>query len=228
MTEATVAQSGGEPLRVLIVDDRPTFRAGLRALLATDERLRVVAEASTGAGAITAVASSSPDVVLMDVQMPGVDGVEATRRIVDAAPHVAVVVLTMHEDDGTVFAALRAGARGYLLKGAPRAELLRAIHAAAAGEALFGPAIARRMMAYFGRPAPSAGPPFPELTVREREILELVAAGRANVDIAATLGVAPKTVRNHVSTVFAKLQVRDRAEAIVRAREAGLGEPPRG
>jgi DNA-binding NarL/FixJ family response regulator len=228
MTDATIGPPGGEPLRVLIVDDHPTFRAGLRALLATDERLRVVAEASTGAGAITAVASSSPDVVLMDVQMPGVDGVEATRRIVDAAPHVAVVVLTMHEDDATVFAALRAGARGYLLKGASRAELLRAIHAAAAGEALFGPAIARRMMAYFGRPAPSAAPPFPELTVREREILELIAAGRANADIADTLGVAPKTVRNHVSTVFAKLQVRDRAEAIVRAREAGLGEPPRG
>jgi DNA-binding NarL/FixJ family response regulator len=228
MTDTSIGPPGGEPLRVLIVDDHPTFRAGLRALLATDERLRVVAEASTGAGAITAVASSSPDVVLMDVQMPGVDGVEATRRIVDAAPHVAVVVLTMHEDDATVFAALRAGARGYLLKGASRAELLRAIHAAAAGEALFGPAIARRMMAYFGRPAPSAAPPFPELTVREREILELIAAGRANADIADTLGVAPKTVRNHVSTVFAKLQVRDRAEAIVRAREAGLGEPPRG
>ncbi len=158
----------------------------MRALLATDERLRVVAEASTGAGAITAVASSTPDVVLMDVHMPGVDGVEATRRIVDAAPHVAIVVLTMHDDDGTVFAALRAGARGYLLKGAPRAELLRAIHAAAAGEALFGPAIARRMMAYFGRPAPSAAPPFPELSAREREILELVAAGRSNADIADT------------------------------------------
>ena len=226
-TDATVTPSGGEPLRVLIVDDHPTFRAGLRALLATDERLRVVAEASTGAGAITAVASSAPDVVLMDVHMPGVDGVEATRRIIDAAPHVAIVVLTMHDDDGTVFAALRAGARGYLLKGASRAELLRAIHAAAAGEALFGPAIARRMMAYFGRPAPSAAPPFPELSPREREILELVAAGRSNTDIAGSLGVAPKTVRNHVSTIFAKLQVRDRAEAIVRAREAGLGDLPR-
>jgi DNA-binding NarL/FixJ family response regulator len=220
--------AGGERLRVLIVDDHPTFRAGLRALLATDERLRVVAEASTGAAAISAVASSTPDVVLMDVHMPGVDGVEATRRIVDTAPHVAIVVLTMHDDDGTVFAALRAGARGYLLKGAPRAELLRAIHAAAAGEALFGPPIARRMMAYFGRPAPAAAPPFPELSAREREILELVAAGRSNGDIAGSLGVAPKTVRNHVSTIFAKLQVRDRSEAIVRAREAGLGEPPRG
>ncbi len=227
MTDATATPPAAEPLRILIVDDHATFRAGLRALLATDERLRVVAEASTGAGAITAVASSAPDVVLMDVHMPGVDGVEATRHIVDAAPHVAIVVLTMHDDDGTVFAALRAGARGYLLKGAPRAELLRAIHAAAAGEALFGPAIARRMMAYFGRPAPGAGAPFPELSAREREILELVAAGRSNADIAGSLGVAPKTVRNHVSTIFSKLQVRDRAEAIVRAREAGLGEPPR-
>ena len=227
MTDVTATPRGAEPLRVLIVDDHPTFRAGLRALLVTDKRLLVVAEASTGAGAITAVASSAPDVVLMDVHMPGVDGVEATRRIVDAAPHVAIVVLTMHDDDGTVFAVLRAGARGYLLKGAPRAELLRAIHAAAAGEALFGPAIARRMMAYFGRPAPSAGPPFPELTAREREILELLAAGRSNADIAGSVGVAPKTVRNHVSAIFSKLQVRDRAEAIVRAREAGLGEPPR-
>lgn len=217
---------GNVPLRVLIVDDHPPFRAGLRALLVTDERLVVVAEASTGAAAIAAVASSAPDVVLMDVHMPGVDGVEATRRIIDAAPHVAIVVLTMHDDDGTVFAALRAGARGYLLKGASRAELLRAIHAAAAGEALFGAAIARRMVAYFGRPAPAAAPPFPELTGREHQILELVAAGRSNTDIADRLGVAPKTIRNHVSTIFAKLQVRDRAEAIVRAREAGLGEPP--
>jgi DNA-binding NarL/FixJ family response regulator len=227
MTDTTAPSTGAEPLRVLIVDDHPTFRAGLRALLSTDERLRVVAEASTGAGAVTAVASSAPDVVVMDVHMPGVDGVEATRRIIDAAPHVAIVVLTMHDDDGTVFAALRAGARGYLLKGASRAELLRAIHAAAAGEALFGPAIARRMMAYFGRPAPSAAPPFPGLSAREREILELVAAGRPNADIAERLGIAPKTIRNHVSTIFAKLQVRDRSEAIVRAREAGLGDPSR-
>jgi DNA-binding NarL/FixJ family response regulator len=227
MNETTDTPPGEEPLRVLIVDDHATFRAGLRALLATDARLRVVAEASTGAGAITAVASSAPDVVLMDVHMPGVDGVEATRRIIDAAPHVAIVVLTMHDDDGTVFAALRAGARGYLLKGASRAELLRAVHAAAAGEALFGPAIARRMMAYFGRPAPTAAPPFPELSAREREILEHVAVGRSNADIAGALGVAPKTIRNHVSAIFAKLQVRDRSEAIVRAREAGLGEPPR-
>jgi DNA-binding NarL/FixJ family response regulator len=231
MTDDTEAADGvepriAEPLRILIVDDHPAFRAGLRALLATDDRLRVVGEASTGAGAISAVASSAPDVVLMDVSMPGIDGVEATRRIIDAAPHVAIVVLTMRDDDGTVFAALRAGARGYLLKGAPRGELLRAIHAAAAGEALLGPALAGGMLAYFGRPAPTTAPPFPELTAREREILELVAAGRSNPDIAISLGIAPKTIRNHVSTIFTKLQVRDRSEAIVRARAAGLGEPP--
>lgn len=226
MTDPTTPSPTADPLRVVIVDDHPTFRAGLRALLATDPRLVIVGEASTGAGAITAVASATPDVILMDISMPGVDGVEATRRIIDAAPGVAIVVLTMHDDDGTVFAAMRAGARGYLLKGAPRVELLRAIHGVAAGEALFGPEIARRMMAYFGRPLPAAAPPFPELTEREREILERIAAGRSNPDIARELGVAAKTVRNHVSNVFAKLQVRDRAEAIVRARDAGMGDPP--
>ena len=226
MSDATVDDARADPIRILIVDDHATFRAGLRALLATDGRVRVVGEASTGAAAISAVASTAPDVVLMDISMPGVDGVEATRQVVDRAPHVAVVVLTMHDDDSTVFAAMRAGARGYLLKGAPRAELLRAIHSVAAGEAIFGAEIARRMMAYFGRPAPQATPPFPELSEREREILERVAAGRSNPDIARSLGVAPKTVRNHVSNIFSKLQVRDRAEAIVRAREAGMGEPP--
>lgn len=226
MTHPGPGDAGGDPLRILIVDDHPAFRAGLRALLSTDPRLAIVGEASTGAGSITAVASTSPDVILMDVSMPGIDGVEATRHIIDAAPSVAIIVLTMHDDDGTVFAALRAGARGYLLKGAPRAELLRAIHAVAAGEALFGPAIARRMVAYFGRPMPASAPPFPDLTGREREILDLVAAGRSNPEIADALGVAPKTVRNHVSNVFTKLQVRDRSEAIVRARDAGMGDPP--
>jgi DNA-binding NarL/FixJ family response regulator len=225
MTDPTMLGPLGEPIRTLVVDDHAAFRAGLRALLATDDQVRVVGEASTGSSAIAAVASMTPDVVLMDISMPGIDGVEATRRIVDTAPHVAIVVLTMHDDDETVFAAMRAGARGYLLKGAPRAELLRAIRAAAAGEAIFGAAIARRMVAYFGRPMPRAAPPFPELSERERAILERIAAGRSNPEIADELGVAPKTVRNHVSNVFSKLQVRDRAEAIVRAREAGMGEP---
>jgi len=210
--------------RLLIADDHPAFRAGLRALLETARDLVVVGEVATGGAAVESAATLAPDVVLMDVNMPGLDGVEATRRIIDRAPHIAVLVLTMHDDDETVFAAIRAGARGYLLKGAQRAELLRAVRAVASGEAIFGPGVARRLVAYFGRPLPAADvTAFPELTDREREILDLVARGRSNAEITASLGVSPKTVRNHVSNVFSKLQVRDRAEAIVRAREAGLG-----
>jgi DNA-binding NarL/FixJ family response regulator len=143
---------------------------------------------------------------------------------VDATPHVAVLVLTMSDDDDSVFAAIQAGARGYLLKGAQRAELVRSVRAVAAGDAIFGPAVARRLMAYFSRPVPNGSrAAFPELTEREREILELVAQGRSNAEITAHLVLSPKTVRNHVSNIFSKLQVRDRAEAIVRAREAGMG-----
>jgi DNA-binding NarL/FixJ family response regulator len=213
----------GVPTRVLIADDHAAFRAGLRALLETAGDLAVVGEVSTGAAAVDASAGLVPDVVLMDVNMPGLDGVEATRRIVDRSPHVAVLVLTMHDDDETVFAAVRAGARGYLLKGAQRGELLRAVRSVASGEAIFGPGVARRLMAYFARPMPSAGAAFPELTEREREILDLVARGHSNAEITASLVLSPKTVRNHISNVFSKLQVRDRAEAIVRAREAGMG-----
>jgi DNA-binding NarL/FixJ family response regulator len=212
------------PTRLLIADDHPAFRSGLRALLETARDLVVVGEAATGGAAVEGAATLQPDVVLMDVNMPGLDGVEATRRIVDRAPHVAVLVLTMHDDDETVFAAIRAGARGYLLKGAQRAELLRAVRAVASGEAIFGPGVARRLVSFFSRPAP--GPDadaFPELTDREREILDLMARGHSNAEITASLGLSPKTVRNHVSNVFSKLQVRDRAEAIVRAREAGMG-----
>jgi DNA-binding NarL/FixJ family response regulator len=214
----------GSTIRVLIADDHVAFRGGLRALLETADDIAVSGEAASGDEAIAAVRRVQPDVVLMDVNMPGIDGIEATRRIVDGTPHVAVVVLTMHDDDDTVFEAVRAGARGYVLKGAQRAELIRAVRAVAAGEAIFGPGVARRLMAYFARPAPRADPAaFPELTEREREILELIAQGRSNADITATLGLSPKTVRNHVSNIFAKLQVRDRADAIVRAREAGMG-----
>jgi DNA-binding NarL/FixJ family response regulator len=216
--------AGREPVRILVADDHPAFRAGLVDLLATTPGLEVAGQAETGEQAVAAVPTVQPDVVLMDVNMPGIDGVEATRRIADAHPHVAVLVLTMHDDDETVFAAIRAGARGYLLKGAPRAELVRAVTAVAAGEAIFGPAIARRLVAFFDRPAARPDPAaFPELTDREREILELIARGRSNAEITAALVLSPKTVRNHVSNVFSKLQVRDRAEAIVRAREAGLG-----
>jgi DNA-binding NarL/FixJ family response regulator len=211
-------------IRVLIADDHAAFRSGLRALLATAADIEVVGEAASGVDAVAEAERLQPDVVLMDVNMPGIDGVEGTRRIVDASPHVAILVLTMHDDDETVFEAVRAGARGYLLKGAQRVELVRAIRAVASGEAIFGPGVARRLMAFFARPAPRVdSAAFPELTDREREILELIAQGRSNADITASLVLSPKTVRNHVSNIFAKLQVRDRSEAIVRAREAGMG-----
>ena len=213
-----------EPIRVLIVDDHASFRSGLRALLSTAADLLVVGEAADGREAVDAAAALHPDVILMDVTMPGIDGIEATRRIVDAAPHVAILVLTMGSDDESVFAAVRAGARGYVLKGAQRTELLRAIRSVAAGEAIFGPGIARRLIGFFSHPTPAgAREPFPQLTDREREILDLIAAGRSNAEITSRLVLSPKTVRNHVSNVFAKLDVRDRAEAIVRAREAGMG-----
>lgn len=212
------------PVRVVIADDHASFRSGLRALLATASDLRVVGEAASGDEAVALAGTVQPDVILMDLSMPGMDGIEATRRIVDATPHVAILVLTMDADDESVFAAVQAGARGYVLKGAQRAELFRAIRAVAAGDAIFGPAIARRLVGYLARPRPTDLPaPFPDLTDREREILELVAQGRSNAEITSLLVLSPKTVRNHVSNMFAKLQVRDRAEAIVRAREAGLG-----
>jgi len=210
--------------RVLIADDHASFRSGLGALLETAGDMTVVGEAGTGNEAVAKTIALQPDVVLMDLNMPGMDGLEATRRIVDAAPHVAVLVVTMYDDDDSVFDAVRAGARGYVLKGAQRAELLRAVRAVVAGEAIFGPGVARRVMAYFARPRPALDvAAFPELTEREREILDLVARGRSNPEITAGLGLSPKTVRNHVSNIFSKLQVRDRAEAIVRARQAGMG-----
>jgi DNA-binding NarL/FixJ family response regulator len=213
-------------IRVLLADDHPLFRSGMRALLTAADGVLLVGEAGTGDEAVRLAAARQPDVVLMDLNMPGIGGIEATRRIVAAGPHIAVVVLTMYDDEDSVFDAIRAGARGYLLKGARRDEILRAVRAVAAGDAIFGPAIARRLVAYFSRPAPEARLAFPELTEREREILDLVARGLSNADITARLVLSPKTVRNHVSNVFAKLQVRDRAEAIVRAREAGMGGRP--
>ncbi|WP_336922804.1 response regulator transcription factor [Aquipuribacter sp. SD81] len=223
--------STAEPvLRVLVVDDHPVYRDGLAALLGTVADVEVVGTAADGAAAVEQARDLAPDVVVMDVQMPVLDGVEATRRITGDSPSVAVVVLTMSEDDDTVFAALRAGARGYLLKGADADEVVQALRTVAAGGAVFGASLAVRIAQYFaGRAplpagdAPADADPFPQLTAREREVLDLVAAGRSNPQIAELLFLSPKTVRNCVSNVFAKLHVADRAEAIVRARDAGLG-----
>jgi DNA-binding NarL/FixJ family response regulator len=214
----------GETVRVLLADDHPVYRDGLAALLGSLDGVEVVGTAADGVEAVDGARELQPDVVVMDVQMPRLDGIEATRAITADSPHIGVVVLTMAEEDQTLFAAMRAGARGYLLKGANQAEIVRAITAVAQGEAIFGPAIARRVAEFFST-APAAGPgsPFPQLTAREHEILALVAAGRSNAQIATELFLSPKTVRNNVSNIFAKLHVADRAEAIIRARDAGLG-----
>ncbi len=216
----------GEPITVVIADDHPVVRNGLRALVDSLPGLTVVGEATDGEGAVREAQLLRPDVVVMDVRMPGTDGLEATRRITAAVPGTAVLVLTMYEDDDTVFAAMRAGARGYLLKGAEQAEIDRAVRATAAGEAIFGPGVAARVLGYFAGPRPAAGVPFPELTPREREILDRVAAGERNGAIARALGLAPKTVGNHLSSIFTKLAVADRAEAIARARAGGFGRRP--
>lgn len=209
-------------IRVLIADDHPLFRDGLRVMLETADGFEVAGEAMTGEDTVAAMTGLQPDVVLMDIAMPGINGIEATRRIVAADPQARVLMLTMLEDDDSVFAALRAGARGYLLKGARQEEALRAIRAVANGEAIFGPVIAQRMARYFAvRRPPTAS--FPELTEREREILDLIAQGRSNAQIAGDLVVSLKTVRNHVSTIFNKLQVADRAQAMDMARLRGLG-----
>ncbi len=217
-----------DPLQVLVADDHPMFRQGVRSVLESAPGIEVVAEAATGAEAVAAAREHQPDVVAMDIHMPELNGIEATRQIVETSPHIAVVVLTMLEDDESVFAAMRAGARGYLLKEAPAHEIVRAVQGVAQGEAIFGPTIARRVMAYFADTrSPLAPHAFPQLTDRELEVLELVAQGQNNPSIARSLFVNPKTVRNHVSNIFSKLQVADRAQAIVRAREAGLGRGPR-
>jgi DNA-binding NarL/FixJ family response regulator len=213
-----------EAIRVLIADDHPHFRKGLRALLSSATDLEVVAEAGDGERAISLATELQPDVIIMDLHMPGVGGIEATRRILRSSPHISVLVLSMFEDDDSIFAALQAGARGYLLKGALKAEILRAIRSVTSGEAIFGPIIAKRLINYFAIPRPSApADAFPELTEREHEILALVAQHQTNPEIARRLQLSPKTIRNHVSNVFTKLQVADRAQAIIRAREAGLG-----
>ncbi|MEU8196093.1 response regulator transcription factor [Microbispora amethystogenes] len=211
-----------EPVRVLLVDDHPLLRHGLRTLLEQVGGAEVVGEAGDGEEAIALALSLRPDVVVMDLVMPGTSGIEATRRLIDRDPALGVLVLTMSEDDASVFAALRAGARGYVLKGTGGAEFIAAVRSVARGEAVYGPAVARRIRRFL-----ASGPdvtPFPELTARERDVLDLLASGRSNAEIARALFLSQKTVKNHLTSVFAKLQVADRAQAVVRARRAGLGD----
>ena len=212
-------------LRVIVVDDHPLYREGLVTAISAMPGVEVVAQAGDGEEAVALTTDLVPDVVIMDLHMPGLNGIDATRRITAAEPSVAVLVLTMLEGDDSVFAAVRAGARGYLLKGADRAEIARALQAVGHGEVVFSSGIASRVLAFFAAGGASAAAlnPFPGLTDREREILDLVARGLTNAEIARRLVVSDKTVRNHVSNVFAKLQVAGRAEAVARARDAGLG-----
>jgi DNA-binding NarL/FixJ family response regulator len=211
-------------IRILIADDHGVVREGLRAVLGCEIDMEIVGEAATGKEVVERAAELRPDVILMDIQMPELNGIEATRRILDANPDVGVVVLTMFEDDDSVFAAMRAGARGYVLKGASPSEILKVVRAVAAGEAHFGPEIARRLMSFFSEQSQASTQDiFPELSARESEILDLIAQGHTNAKIAARLYLSPKTVGNHISHIFTKLQVADRAHAIIRAREAGLG-----
>ena len=209
--------------RVLVADDHPAFRRGLELMLGEVEGLEVVGLADTGVRAVELVTALTPDVVLMDLRMPDLDGIEATRQINHADPAPAVVVLTMFQDDDSVFAAMRAGARGYLLKGSDQDEIVRAIRAVAKGEAIFAEEIATRVINHFAQGTESTNASFPALTEREREVLEMIAAGKGNATIAHQLMISLKTVRNHVSNIFTKLQVTDRSAAIVKARKAGLG-----
>lgn len=226
-----------DSIRILIADDHLFYREGVRTLLKAVPEVEIAGEATSGEEAVTQAAALAPDVILMDIKMPGLNGIEATRRILQDSPTVGVLVVTMFDDDDSVFAAMRAGARGYLLKDADREELLRAISAVHRGEAIFSPAIAQRMMQYFAaqprragdRPVSADAPAdrdlaFPDLTDREREVLELIAQGHRNPAIAERLVLSVKTVQNHVSNILGKLQVADRAQAIVRARDAGFGK----
>jgi DNA-binding NarL/FixJ family response regulator len=212
----------GTGIRVVIADDHPVVREGLSALLASVPSVTVAGVAATGREAVRAAVTLRPDVLVMDIQMPELTGVAAAGEIARAAPDVAVLMLTMFDDDDSVFAAMRAGARGYVLKGAQQDEIVRAIQAVAAGEAIFGPGVARRVLGLVSTPAVPDGP-FPGLTGREREVLDLIAAGVRNAEIARRMSIAPKTVANHIAAIFNKLQVSDRNQAIILARDVGLG-----
>jgi DNA-binding NarL/FixJ family response regulator len=213
-----------KPITILVVDDHKLFREGLTALLHAAPQTAVVGEAATGAEAIAQAKAAAPDVILMDIQMPDMNGIEATRRILADQPDVGVIMLTMLEDNDSLFAAMCAGARGYILKGADKAEVLQTVTAVAGGQALFGPAIAGRLTAFFqrGGKRETAVNPFPDLTDREREVLTLIAQGLSNRDIGDRLHITGKTVSNHISNIFNKLHVASRAEAIVKARDADM------
>jgi len=216
-------------IRILIADDHALFREGVHAILKSVPDIEIVGEAGTGQEAINLASDLSPDVILMDIQMPDLNGVEATRLILGTRPEVGIIIVTMLEDDDSLFSAMQAGARGYVLKGADKAEMLKSIRAVAEGEALFGPAIAARLLKLFqgNRQRPKDGSPsipFPELTEREREVLSYIARGDTNDEIAEGLTISLKTVRNHVSNIFTKLQVVNRAQAAIKARDAGLGK----
>lgn len=213
-----------EKIRVLIADDHPLFRDGMHGLLDSVPDTEVIGEAASGEEALRLAENLQPDVILMDIKMPGINGLQAMREILHTSPHIRILIVSMLEDDDSIFAAMRAGACGYVPKGADQTQMLRAIRAVAHGEAIFGPRIAQRLIGFFSAPRPSVQARiFPELTDRESEILALIAQGRTNEDIAGQLVLSLKTVRNHVSNIFSKLQVADRAQAIIRARDAGLG-----
>jgi DNA-binding NarL/FixJ family response regulator len=213
-----------DTVRVLIADDHPLFREGMRGRLDRVADVAVVGEAASGDEAVELAHKLEPHIILMDIKMPGLNGIEATREIQRANPQIGILVLTMFEDDDSVFAAMRAGAKGYLLKDSGGEGVVHAIRAVASGEAVFGPGVAERIIGYFSAPRTAAPQrAFPELTEREEEVLSLVAQGKSNREIARQLFVSLKTVRNHVSNILLKLQVADRAQAVIRARDAGMG-----